>query len=155
MHKWLWLSAVIVVLDQWSKAVAAGQLILHQPVAVLPQLNFMLVYNAGASFGFLSSAGGWQRWFLITLALAVSGYLYMWLKKLTAEAVIMAAGIALIIGGAIGNVIDRVVYGYVIDFIDIYYGAYHWPVFNLADSVITLGAVMIVMTALFDSRVTS
>lgn len=152
MRKWLWLSVAAALLDQLSKAAAITQLVLHQPLAVIPQLNFTLVYNRGASFGILSSASGWQRWFFIALAVAVSVYLYGWLKQLTGGAIAAAAGIALIIGGAAGNAIDRALHGYVIDFIDVYYGTYHWPTFNLADSAITLGVVMVIITALSDSR---
>ena len=150
MHKWLWLSVAVAVLDQLSKVAATTQLVVYQPVAIAPQVNFTLVYNAGASFGILSSASGWQRWFFIALAVAVSVYLYRWLQQLAVDARVTAASIALIIGGAVGNAIDRVVLGHVVDFIDVYYGRYHWPTFNFADTAITLGVVMVVVTVLFE-----
>ena len=96
--------------------------------------------------------GGWQRWFFITIALVVCWYLYRWLQQLGVDNRLSASAIVLIIGGAVGNSLDRLLYGYVIDFIDVYYGVYHWPVFNLADSAITLGALMLVIIALFDPK---
>lgn len=120
---------------------------LHETVAVLPFFNFTLAHNRGAAFSFLSSAGGWQRWFFVFLALGVSAVLIVWLKKLNQQARLEAASLALILGGAIGNVIDRLYHGYVIDFIDIFYGSYHWPAFNIADSAICIGAVLLI----FDS----
>ena len=120
---------------------------LHETVAVLPFFNFTLAHNRGAAFSFLSSAGGWQRWFFVFLALGVSAVLIVWLKKLNQQARLEAASLALILGGAIGNVIDRLYHGYVIDFIDIFYSSYHWPAFNIADSAICIGAVLLI----FDS----
>lgn len=148
MRKWLWLSAAVVVLDQISKWIASHQLSLHEPVEILPHLNLTLVHNRGASFGLLGEADGWQRWFFIVLAIAVSIYLYRWLVSLTPEARWTGTGLVLIIGGAIGNMLDRLILGYVVDFVDVYYGAYHWPVFNLADGSIVLGAMIVIMGAL-------
>jgi signal peptidase II len=145
MMKWLNLSALIIVLDQLSKWVMSSWLDLYQTVPVIPFFNFTLAHNSGAAFSFLASAGGWQRWFFVVLALVVSAVLIVWLKKLQPSAKLEAASLALIIGGAIGNVIDRFIHGYVIDFIDVYVSSYHWPAFNIADSAICVGAVLLIV----------
>ncbi|WP_438971471.1 signal peptidase II [Methylophaga sp.] len=145
MLKWLNLSALIIILDQLTKWVSISLLELHETVAVLPFFNFTLAHNYGAAFSFLASAGGWQRWFFVVLAATVSIALTIWMKKLKPTAKLEASALALIIGGAIGNVIDRFVHGYVIDFIDVYYGSYHWPAFNIADSAICIGAVLLIL----------
>lgn len=147
MLKWLKLSALVIVLDQLSKWLMSSWLDLHQTVEVIPFFNLTLAHNYGAAFSFLASAGGWQRWFFVLLAVTISIALTVWLKRLPANAKLEAASLALILGGAIGNVIDRLVYGYVIDFLDVYYGSYHWPAFNIADSAICIGAVLLI----FDS----
>ncbi|MEM7402271.1 MAG: signal peptidase II [Pseudomonadota bacterium] len=164
MLKWLWLTAIVVILDQVSKQVAVNMLAMHDPQAFLPFFNFTLTYNKGAAFSFLSTAGGWQRWFFTILAIAVSIFIFFWLKKLTNKEKLLACSLALILGGAIGNVIDRSLYGYVIDFIDWFYPSTegclpfffsihsitcHWPTFNLADSAIFLGATLMIIQALF------
>ena len=143
--KWLWLSLFILLLDQIVKQVAVQYLELHQPLAILPGLNMTLLYNKGAAFSFLNQAGGWQRWFFIILALGVSIYIIFWLSRLPATNRWFACALALIMGGAIGNAWDRVVHGYVVDFIDVYYRDWHWPAFNVADSAITVGAIMIII----------
>jgi signal peptidase II len=143
--KWLWLSSLVVVLDQLTKLIADSQLVFHRPVVIFPGFSFTLLYNEGAAFSFLSDAGGWQRWFFMLLSLVISLVLVFWLRQVEKHKTVLAAGIALILGGALGNLIDRSLYGYVIDFIDVYYRAYHWPAFNLADSAITLGAALLVL----------
>ena len=150
--KWLWLSAVVLILDQCSKLIADSLLQFNQPVPLLPFLDLRKVYNPGAAFSFLSDASGWQRWFFVGLTLFVSLVLIVWLRRLQAGQERLALALALILGGAAGNLIDRVVYGYVIDFIDLYYGNWHWPVFNLADSAITLGAGLLVLDALLGHK---
>lgn len=145
MLKWLWLSVFVLVLDQATKWLAENTLSLYETIAVLPSLNITLAYNSGAAFSFLADAGGWQRWFFIGLALVVSLVLLVWLAKLKPQAKLEALSLSLILGGAIGNVIDRVAFGHVIDFIDVYYGAMHWPAFNLADSAICIGAVLLII----------
>jgi signal peptidase II len=145
MLKWLKLSALVIALDQLTKWIAVDSLSLHEVVPVMPSLNMTLAYNYGAAFSFLAGAGGWQRWFFIILALGVSLVLLVWLKKLKPNAKMEAISIALILGGALGNVIDRFIYGYVIDFIDVYYQSYHWPAFNIADSAICVGAVLLII----------
>jgi signal peptidase II len=147
MLKWLNLSALVIVLDQLTKWLMSSWLDLYETVAVVPYFNLTLAHNYGAAFSFLASAGGWQRWFFTVLAIVVSIVLIIWMKRLTANARLEAISLALILGGAVGNVIDRVLHGYVIDFLDVYVGAYHWPAFNIADSAICVGAVLLI----FDS----
>jgi len=143
--KWLWLSAVVVLLDQLTKFLATHFLQLYHSLALLPGLNLTLTHNTGAAFSLLSRAGGWQRWLFILLTFTVSVAIVVWLRNLTQNRRWMACSLALILGGALGNLCDRVVWGYVIDFIDVYYQHLHWPAFNIADSAITIGAVMLII----------
>lgn len=153
MLRWLWLSAVVLVLDQATKFAADDQLTLYAPVEVLPFFNLSLSYNPGAAFSFLAGASGWQRWFFSVLALGVSVFIVLWIKRLQAHERWTAAGLALILAGAIGNLIDRLLYGHVVDFIQLYYDRFYWPTFNIADSAITVGAVILVVhTLFFDSE---
>lgn len=152
MLNWLWLTAAVIALDQLTKWLAERGLVLHMAEPVLPFFNLTLVYNKGAAFSFLSAAGGWQRWFFSVLAIIVSVLIVIWLKRLDRDEKWTAAGLALVLGGAIGNLIDRLLYGYVIDFIDVYYGSYHWPAFNIADSAITMGAAILIVHSLFFAR---
>lgn len=145
MNKWFALSALIIIADQITKYAASSMLLMHEPVAILPFFNFTLMHNTGAAFSFLADQGGWQRWFFAVLALGVSIVLAVWLYRLKAHEKRLALALSLVLGGAIGNLIDRVYYGYVIDFIDVYYNSSHWPAFNIADSAISIGAVMLVM----------
>lgn len=147
MLKWLNLSALVVIVDQLTKWLMSSWLDLYETVAIIPYFNLTLAHNYGAAFSFLASAGGWQRWFFTLLAIVVSIVLTVWMKRLKAHARLEAISLALILGGAIGNVIDRVLHGYVIDFLDVYVGSYHWPAFNVADSAICVGAVLLI----FDS----
>ena len=151
MLKYTWLSLLVVVLDQASKHYADRVLDYHRPVQVIPGLfEWYLSYNTGAAFSFLASAGGWQRWFLLILALIISAILIGWMRKLGPDEKLTAIGLALILGGAIGNVIDRALLGHVIDFIQVWLGSYPWPAFNLADSFITLGAILLIGSGLLD-----
>ncbi|MFZ5594354.1 MAG: signal peptidase II [Pseudomonadota bacterium] len=145
MMKWLWLSLVVIVLDQATKFLASGMLILHEPVAVLPFFNLTLMHNTGAAFSFLHDASGWQRWFFAALALIVSVMLVLWLRRLQPHERWLATALTLVLGGALGNLIDRLMYGYVVDFIQLYYQDWYYPAFNVADSAITVGAVMLVI----------
>jgi signal peptidase II len=147
--RWLWLSGLVLVLDQFTKWLAAGNLQYGEPVPLVPMLALTLAHNYGAAFSFLGDASGWQRWFFIVLAMVVSIVLLLWLRRLQRHEQRVALALALILGGAIGNVIDRLLYGYVIDFIDVYYGDWHWPVFNVADSAISVGAALLLFDALF------
>jgi signal peptidase II len=145
---WLWLSFVIIILDQASKILISATLNFNQPIAILPFFNLRLVHNTGAAWSLFANFDGSQRWFLSGLAILVSGLIIIWLYRLDRQQRWIAVALAFILGGAIGNVIDRLIYGYVIDFIDIYYQNWHWPIFNIADSGITLGAIMLGIDAL-------
>ena len=144
---WLWLSLAIIILDQLTKVWANTELTYHQSVPIFPGLNFTLMYNTGAAFNFLAEADGWQRWFLAGLAILVSGFIIFWLSHLKRSQPWLACALTFILGGALGNLIDRLWYGYVIDFIDFYYQHWHWPAFNIADSAITVGAMMLLIDA--------
>jgi signal peptidase II len=147
--QWLWLTLLIVILDQITKNWISQTLTLYESVAIFSFFNFTLVHNTGAAFSFLAEAGGWQRWLLTGLALIVSVIIVVWLSRLkTVEHRWLAIALALVLGGAIGNLIDRIIYGYVIDFLDLYYKMWHWPAFNVADSAISIGAVMLLIDAI-------
>lgn len=150
--KWLWLAGMVLFADQISKYYAAELLVLYQPLPLLPSLNLTLAHNTGAAFSFLSSASGWQRWFFIGLALMVSAFIITWLRRLEPTQRLLGCSLALILGGSLGNVCDRLVHGYVIDFIDVYYQQWHWPVFNIADSAISVGAVLLILETLLSRR---
>lgn len=149
MLKWLWLSVLVIVLDQITKYMASTMLVYYKPVALMPLFNLTLMHNTGAAFSFLSSAGGWQRWLFTAIALGVSVFLVLWLKRLSVQEKLQAISLALILGGALGNVIDRIRFGYVVDFLDFYYDKWHFPAFNIADSAITIGAVLIIFDSIF------
>ena len=146
---WLLFSAVIVVLDLWTKQIASDSLTLYRPVELTSWLNMTLAHNYGAAFSFLSDAGGWQRWLFTGLASVVTVVLVVWLLRLPTNEKLIAAALSLVIGGAVGNLIDRIVNGYVVDFIDVFYQSHHWPAFNLADSAITCGVVLLLVDAIF------
>ncbi|MET0100818.1 MAG: signal peptidase II [Sedimenticola sp.] len=147
MLRWLWLSAIIIGLDQVSKQLVESSLMLYEAVPVMPYFNLTLAYNEGAAFSFLSDQGGWQRWFFSGLALLVSIILVIWISRLQQRERLIAISLSLIVGGAIGNLIDRVLFGHVIDFLDLYYGQWHWPAFNIADSAIFVGVVLMLLDA--------
>ncbi len=149
MLKWLWLSVVVIVLDQVTKYMVTDSLHLYQSIPVLPSLNLVLAHNSGAAFSFLSDAGGWQRWFFTVIAIVVSIVIVVWITRLKQNELRLAVALSLVLGGAIGNVWDRIALGYVVDFIDVYYGEWHWPAFNVADSAICIGAVLLIIDALF------
>lgn len=148
MLKWLWLSLLVIVLDQLSKYVVSNFLRLYETVAVLPFFSITLLHNPGAAFSFLAGAGGWQRWLFTLIALVVSIAIIVWLERLPAADKWQAAALSLILGGALGNVMDRLRLGYVVDFLDFYYQQWHWPPFNVADSAITVGVAILLMTTL-------
>ncbi len=152
--RWLWLSVMVVVIDQLTKALASEMLALYEAVPVLPGFNLTLMHNTGAAFSFLSDEGGWQRWFFATVAVVVSAMLVLWLRRLSPGQRWLSVAIALVIGGALGNLWDRFMLGYVIDFIDVYAGHWHWPAFNIADSAITVGAAMLLIDAFRPQRET-
>ena len=152
MLKWIWLAVVVVILDQLTKYIASTSLVLYKPVAVMPMFNWTLMHNTGAAFSFLHDAGGWQRWFFAVLAIIVSIVIVLWIKRLNQHEKWQAAALALILGGAIGNVVDRVWLGYVVDFIQVYYQQWYWPAFNIADSAISIGVVMIIIESIREYR---
>jgi signal peptidase II len=145
MLKWLWLSLITLVLDQWSKIAVDGSMRLYESIALIPGFNLTYVRNTGAAFSFLSEAGGWQRWFFAVLAFTISVVLTVWLYRLKKHETLLAVALALVLGGAVGNLIDRLAYGYVIDFLDVYYQTWHWPAFNIADMAISLGVFLMLL----------
>ena len=146
MHKWLALSALIVVADQVTKYFAVQQLAGNGAVAVTSFFNLILVYNAGAAFSFLSDAAGWQRGFFIGIALVASVWIVYLLRRYAHQRP-FALALSLVLAGAVGNVIDRVLHGAVIDFLDFHAYGYHWPAFNVADSAISCGAALLIWDA--------
>ena len=147
MFRFLWITVAIVIADQVTKYFALKHL-MRSEIAITPFLNFALAFNTGAAFSFLSDAGGWQNLFFVGVAAVVSIIILFMIRRLGANDLQVAVALMLVLGGAIGNVIDRVRYGYVVDFIDVYYRSWHWPTFNIADSAITIGAILLVMDAL-------
>ncbi len=151
MLKWLWLSIAVIVFDQLTKVWIDNNFLLHARQPVIDGFfDLTLAYNPGAAFSFLADAGGWQRWFFTILATVVTIILVVWLKRLPAHEKLNAAALSLIIGGAIGNLIDRIAYGHVIDFLLVYYQQWSWPAFNVADSAISVGVVLMLL-AMFHS----
>lgn len=146
--RWLWLSVVVILLDQWTKGLAVESLRLFHPVSVAPFFNLTLMHNEGAAFSFLDDASGWQRWMFAAIAVVISLGIVVWLSRMPATERLRPAALALILGGALGNLYDRLTLGYVIDFIDWYYRGWHWPAFNIADSAITVGAALYIATGL-------
>ncbi len=145
--KWLWMSLLVVVLDQASKQIAEAQLTPHQAVNLLPYFDWYLTYNTGAAFSFLADAGGWQRWLFTAIAIIMSVLIVQWIRQLPAEDTLAAISLSLILGGAIGNLIDRIYLGHVIDYIQIWLGAYPFPAFNIADAAISVGAVLLILSS--------
>ncbi len=168
MLQWLWVSVVVLLLDQLTKQIALNNLEWYRMTPVMSNLNWYLTENPGAAFSFLSDAGGWQRWFFTAIALIVSGILIAWLRSLKPQERWNAISLTMILGGAVGNVVDRILYGHVIDFIQYYYqsvdsclwgfshhtlagqGTCIWPAFNIADSAISVGAVMLIIELVRD-----
>ncbi len=156
MKHWLWLSLLILVLDQLTKWLVLTNLQPFEVIELIPNLNLTLMFNTGAAFSFLADAGGWQRWLLAITALAVTGALTVWLFRLKTSERWLALGLALLIGGALGNLIDRVLLGHVVDFIQVYlpfmpFAIFNpWPSFNIADSAISIGVVILLIATLLD-----
>ncbi|MGH1485096.1 MAG: signal peptidase II [Cellvibrionaceae bacterium] len=165
---WLLLALVVLVLDQYTKQLAVDTLVYSKPQPFLPFFNFTLLHNYGAAFSFLSDAGGWQRWFFGVIAFVVSVFLVVWILRLNYKKRLELAGLTLILGGALGNLWDRIVLGYVVDFIDWFYPAAngclaffyarpeaqtcHWPAFNIADSAILLGVGLLIIDIFFSQK---
>lgn len=151
---WLWLSALVVVLDQASKYWFEHNLSLYEQIVVIPDLfSWTLAYNKGAAFSFLADQGGWQRWFFALIALGVSAVLVVWLQRLKSHERLLAVGLALVLGGALGNLYDRVVLGHVVDFILVHWqDRWFFPAFNLADSAITVGAGILILDMFINKK---
>jgi len=151
--RWLPLTAAVVVLDQLSKAWMLQHFFPFERVQLAPVLDIVLTYNTGAAFSMLADAAGWQRWVFVALALGVSVALIVWLRRLAAAThAVVACGLALIVGGALGNMIDRLRLGHVIDFIHAHWGTHYFPAFNVADSAITVGAALLLLDAWREAR---
>ena len=148
----LWLSGLVVVLDQSTKLWIMATFEEYEVLVIWPVFNLTLVYNTGAAFSFLSDAGGWQRWFFVTVGVLVSLVMVIWLARLQPRERWTALGLALVVGGAVGNLIDRVVLGKVVDFLQWHWQDWYWPSFNLADSAITLGVILLLIDGLFGER---
>ena len=150
---WLWLGLALLVLlaDQFTKIWIIGTYQLGDSLPLSSFFNLVRVHNNGAAFSFLAQAGGWQRWFFTGLG-TVAALLMIWLLKKHAGQKLFGFAIACVLGGAVGNVIDRVLYGYVVDFLDFHYAGIHFPAFNLADSAITLGAACLILDELLRVR---
>jgi signal peptidase II len=150
---WLILSLVVVAADQFTKLQVTDALELYQRVPVLPFLDMVRLHNTGAAFSFLAGASGWQNVLFIVIASVVSAGIFWWLTRLPAQGKrVLALGLALLLGGAIGNLVDRVLYGYVVDFILVYYGEWAYPAFNVADSAITCGVALVLFDGLILER---
>ena len=142
MLKWLWLAAVVLVLDQITKIAVSGSFRMYEKLEITPFFDLTLAHNPGAAFSFLAGAGGWQRWFFTIIAIVISSVLVVWLHRLPKSDKWMGICLALVLGGALGNLVDRVMYGYVVDFLSFHWNGSYFPAFNVADSGITVGAFM-------------
>ncbi|HET8819410.1 MAG TPA: signal peptidase II [Xanthomonadaceae bacterium] len=150
---WLALSAVVLVLDQWSKHWVLTSLPEYQAIPVIEGFwNWYRTYNTGAAFSFLADAGGWQHWFFVVLAAVICGVLVFWMARTPRDDWRTAMPFALVIGGAIGNVIDRLRFGHVVDFIQWHWQEHYWPAFNIADSAIVAGAIGIALFGLIGPK---
>lgn len=150
---WLLLAALVILLDLVSKAWVSSSLFYGQRIEVLPVFDLVLLHNSGAAFSFLADAGGWQRWFFVLLAIAASLLIYGWLNRLQPSEKMTAFALALILGGALGNLHDRILYGHVVDFLAFHWNQRYFPAFNIADSGITVGAVLLIWQSFFGKEV--
>ena len=150
--RWLAVSAAVVAADLATKAWVSGAFAPGEVLVVTPFFNMVLMHNTGAAFSFLAGEAGWQRWLFTVLAIVVSVALVLWLRRIDFEARVLASSVALILGGALGNVIDRLRLGHVIDFIHVHWGEHYFPAFNVADSAITIGAALLLLDAWLEAR---
>lgn len=160
--KWLWLSILIILIDQLTKYLVSSSLQLYESIIIFPGFNLTLVHNTGAAFSFLKDAGGWQRWVFVALSTIISIMIIIWMHNTPAYRRWLPCSLALILGGAVGNLLDRIIFGYVIDFIDVSitfipFNLFNpWPAFNIADSAISVGVVMLIIdTFWFDKAFVS
>jgi signal peptidase II len=150
--RWLWIAFIVLALDRVTKVSIQHSFGLYESLRVTSFFNLTLAYNTGAAFSFLNSASGWQTWLFGVIALAVTTTLLIWLKRLPYQQWWLSTALVLIIGGALGNLWDRISYGHVIDFIQLHIGQFYWPVFNVADSAICLGACLLILDAIFKRK---
>lgn len=153
--RWLWISLLVIVLDLGSKYLADTQLTYANPVALLPVFDLTLLYNTGAAFSFLASAGGWQRWLFVAIAMGMSAFLLHWMWRTPKSQRWLGVGLALVLGGALGNLYDRTVHGHVVDFISLHWAGYYFPAFNIADCAITLGTIALLVDMPFSRNNTT
>jgi signal peptidase II len=151
LNRWLWLSALVIALDQLSKAWITSHFAYGENFYVLGIFNLVLAHNTGAAFSFLNDAGGMQRWLFSIIAIAASAWIVWLLRKHRAQ-LLFSWALSMILGGALGNLIDRITYGYVVDFLDFHWGIYHFPAFNLADSAITCGAFLLILDSFKEKK---
>jgi len=151
----IWISALVILLDQITKQAALAWLPLHQIVEVMPGFDWYLTYNTGAAFSFLADAGGWQRWFFTILTIIISVVIAFWIKRVPVDEKLTAVSLCLILGGALGNLIDRIYLGYVVDYIQVWLGSYPWPAFNIADAAISVGATVLILSSFKSSDKTA
>lgn len=151
--RWLWITFVFLVIDQVTKQWVANSFNLYESVKVLPFFSITYVHNLGAAFSFLADQGGWQRWFFTAIAFIASIVFSVWLKRTPASQKLLAIALACMLSGALGNLIDRLLFGYVIDFLDFYIGTYRWPAFNVADSMIFIGAIFMIIDSFQQEKV--
>ncbi|WP_082305733.1 MULTISPECIES: signal peptidase II [unclassified Pseudoalteromonas] len=152
---WLWLTLVMLIADQVTKIMISTQMKLYESIELIPVFKITYVHNYGAAFSFLTDAGGWQRWFFSIIAITISGLLIWWLKKLPASNKLLGSAYALVLAGALGNLFDRLAYGYVVDFLHVFYKTWNFPVFNIADSAICVGAGLLLIDAFLEEKVKS
>ena len=148
---WIGIAVLIMVLDQFTKVLILGRFQYGDSLPITSFFNLVRVHNHGAAFSFLADAGGWQRWFFTGLGV-VATVLMVWMLRKHPGQRLFCAAVSLILGGAVGNVVDRLIHGYVVDFLDFYWGTWHFPAFNLADSAITLGAILLILDELLRVR---
>jgi len=152
---WLWLTLVMLIADQVTKIIISTQMKLYESIELIPVFKITYVHNYGAAFSFLTDAGGWQRWFFSIIAITISALLIWWLKKLPATNKLLGSAYALVLAGALGNLYDRLSYGYVVDFLHVFYKTWNFPVFNIADSAICVGAGLLLIDAFLEEKVKS
>lgn len=149
---WLPISGIVFLLDQWTKTIATESLKMYEAVVVNEYLNWTLMHNEGMAFSFLADQSGWQRWVISIVAIAIVVWLLIWLKKSEIKARFLNLGLVFVIGGALGNIYDRLSLGYVIDFIEAHYNDNYWPAFNIADTAICVGAFFLILDLIFGEK---
>ena len=153
-HIWIFITILVFALDRVTKILVMNYLPLEEPINILPMFNLFLTFNTGAAFSFLEQADGWQEWLFKAIAVGVSVSLIIWQFKITTKHLWLKTALALIIGGTLGNLYDRVIFHKVIDFLDFYFRQWHYPIFNIADSAICVGAIMLIIDIMRKERKT-